>query len=420
MATLYNGNKVVALGSIKEIIKEVPTEQDLTLLGNQMRRAYAYTNETDVSNQYIFTNRFVSPVITSAAKTATNISFRGYSSSVSYCIMDGTLYTIAADGTFTQTGTNYVKYCGNTIVTTTKAGSLDISPGDVVCGHSNYYFIVNGSLYRGTSLVDNTGTWTDVADSASGGSNAIGIRDNVIMVIRASDNAIKRVASLTEMSQISHWHYSNSHTMVANSNTVFYYSNGLTYANADTATPTTVTYESPIKKINPNMVLLTNGNLYYVPNNTLIDTNVLDICDTLQVYGKSNGIYFATSSGINVPTFNKIYSYGSNCILDTNYCSSGNNYSFMFKTNNNAIQETTIFSVNGENTAYSDIENLNSHVNITSKTDLKIVADSKDYLRDSAKDGIFKFIPPELKTHVFSDQELCQAYLNGGLQQNNS
>ena len=417
---LYLGSSEI--NPVISTIKEVPTEQDLTLMGNELRKACAYTNvqlaagKVRVAHLPYKKNTIVFSDLMDY--NGGNLYIDGSTDSSKYIIIDGKCYSKSVSDTsitLTQYGvdTNWILkaqyweikgnralYNGVTVV--------ENFTNVVMC--PPYNIIIDGVLYNvyDRNPVDNTGVWT-FFDYYQG------IKDGTLYYYY---NGTFFPVEEGNVSGVFGWNQ-NVNSYYSIDNTLYSYS-----VNTSTGVVTKNTvfqYESKIKRIlsDNGLVLLENNKVYY--RNTLIQNNVTNARITSGIdYGylvTNNGdIYSLTASGNT--TF--LTNIGDGTIIETpsNYCN-GSWDLFIIKYANEStfdIQSTLYTTKNTFTKAWELPTLYSSDVEVQGNA-LSIIYDNKVYTRDNSKDSTFTFVPDVLQNHTFNDQELCQAYLNAGARQ---
>lgn len=155
---------------------------------------------------------------------------------------------------------------------------------------------------------------------------------------------------------------------------------------------------------------------------TIVSENIKDV---LLLVGGNNHITLESDGKLKIGTFSNNTSGAT--LLDTisaeaelvhpyNYAGNSDNW-LMIRYPEEADVITTIYTttLTDSTNAYVDT-NVATPQTITARTTNTITVGGKVYTRDTSKDSTFSFVPTELSNHIFNDQELCQIYLNAGLQ----
>lgn len=439
---LYLGSSEI--NPVIATIKEVPTEQDLTLMGNELRRAYAYTNVENVSGQY----NIFSPNYTAIMEQPFEITGPCYASTT-HVIINGVVYSVSSSnnkliltqvtnsGTWKKIGGLYSKYLvsTNNTIWTCSSNPSAINMNNITLHDPEIldnYIIDNGILYKvsnGLKMFDNSGNWSYVG---TGG----GIRNNKIVkfTINSSKTGFSEVVDCfdTEFSPL----------LIGTYETKFYgYKNNKFYF----AEPSSNKYNSVVNTTGHTPIAIFHSvwdsTGCICEDNNFYTFNINESSNAVSLSLKFSNItsWFKTGNGSGIfRNGSQIYAYThatqTNPINDTfsnisflpDYSSClvsmgstmGNNV--FLKYGNSYITRTTKYKSRYTTTkAYESLTNSIPNQDITYGSDSSIIINNKTYNRDANNDGIFTFVPNELANHTFTDQEICQAYLNAGIIQQN-
>jgi len=458
MSTLYFGSS----SGMPSIVKEttVPAGNYLAALGNQLRKAYAYTYSENISGMYKFIMKYNNIIYTSDPIEITsgyNFAPMNYQSSyyMNGAVINNKLYSFSlADNkiTFTQQGVDtdwefWVRhnaaspnYCikDNKIYTlnssydnTSRMITDEINNFSIgEYGSSRKYFINNNSLYIGGGKTDSSAEWTNLFYSGGGYNEywLMGIRNNTVTILnRGNTNNTNTIINIPEIPV-------DAKTLnIFGTDRIYFTKNKLLYTcifNYSNNTYEVKVYEFPNEIIH---VYYGSGTYCFVT----IDNKIYDIYNNNYQYKSDfivdlNTCYFdsATHRYLKVEN-NTLYNYSSNT-QTTIYTDTENNFTIMpnksFSQNtqnlatndalyticfgNNAINKETIYvpkTINQK--VYNNLNNMYNTSNITSSTNNSITIGNKTYYRDLTSDSTFNFVPDELLTSNFSDQEMCQAAL---------
>ena len=453
MAILYNGGTRISLGATREVIKEVPTEKDLTLMGNELRRAYCWSRQENLNGMCIiydsYTNMFSSSF--QATNVFLGINKTDYDSSASnshgadynsYAVIDGKLYTVTSNSsgiTLTQYGTdtdwekvlyyspsyalknNLIYADVNSTSTSITTGNIDFKqPGFAY--YIKYVFINDGKIYY-NSVLKNSNNWSCFYCYFSF-YYGVGLSNNKICAYNIDNNDFKQLFEYTINDPCLFSSSGNVGTIAFAIDNVFYKYN-FSSSNGTTSGGSNITFNYNIKKIINNgfysslyLILLNNGDVYN-SNNVFIMSNVKDI-----MCGFGYCPIILTND-------NKLYDISGNLKHDFNGEVVVNNTNYFcpylqcFKLLEDTYIKYNIFTIQyleDVNKGYQVYNDSESDVNVSNVSDYSITVNGNEYTRNGSEDAIFTFIPEDLENHTFSDTDLLQAYLDAGIrqQQNNN
>ena len=446
---LYLGSSEINPVETVEVIKEVPTEKDLTLMGNELRRAYCWTRQENVNGMCqlydAFTNKF------SSSFQATNVhiieigtyTHRKGDSYTMAAIIDGKLYFINSDSTgitMTQQGTNigwedrintnYYIRNGNIYSSYNNANnntsSFAVANGcksNCASTDAPILYINNGYIYQNKTSLNIKAKSVAVLWSAY--SYFLYIDDDGHLCYTNKNQTTKNIISNNVFTDLRFFTYDTGHyALIYNKKTAMFF-NGTSFSYQ-------YTFDSDIKHIyrtsSGGYVLLTDGKLYSVSSASNCVLKRSDIKSQLTNGYGYNYVYpfYALTTDnkiIKIDNNNVIYTFSStpDLILST---TDRNLYISCFK-----FTEDEIITHNLYTTQYADeitkAYTTNSSrtclkYNITLKTTDTITVNGEVYTRNGSGDLVFDFIPEDLENHTFTDVELLNSYLNAGIIQQNS
>jgi len=435
---LYLGSSEINPVETVEIIKEVPTEKDLTLMGNELRRAYCWSKTVDAQGMCqiyspytnIFSEAFEATTIKGLSIKSNNYISDNDST---YVIIDGKLYSVSVTSsaiTLTQQGNdtdwndvnNSIWIKGGKIYTSYSNASSGTNPimnsiNTILPKYGGYYtfFINDGNLYYGSTLVDGSGVWTDIKNFTSN-VYGVGLRNNKLYFYFS--NSYKDFGLDYTITNPDLYGFSPSNVYFCLGNKLY-----LSYINYNggyvISTKLYYEYPSNIKKISTGynrpekVVLLENGDVYYDKTKKL---------SNIKTYITYTNEYFLSND-------DKIYKYDGTLIRENfpsdTFKEKGPNYSCFQYTNSGSTitynQYTTQY-VDEITKSYPTYISSGNSSPVTSSSSSSITVNGNEYTRNGSGDAVFTFIPEDLENHTFSDTDLLQAYLDAGIrqQQNNN
>ena len=452
---LYLGSSEINPVETVEVIKEVPTEKDLTLMGNELRRAYCWSRQENVnglcviydsytnmfSNSFQATNVFLGINKTDYEMSADNSHGAAYNS---YAVIDGKLYTVTSNTsgiTLTQYGTDTdwekvlyynssYKYAlkNNLIYTYVNSTSTSITTGNIdfkqpgFAYNTKYGFINDGKIYY-NSVLKNSNNWSCFYCYFSM-YYGVGLSNNKICAYHIDNNIFKQLFDYTINDPCLFSSSGDVGTIAFAIDNVFYKYN-FSSSTGTTSDGSNITFNYNIKKIintgfysSLYLILLNNGDVYN-SDNVFIMSNVKDI-----MCGFGYCPIILTND-------NKIYDISGNLKYDFNGEVVVNNTNYFgpylqcFKILEDVYIKYNIFTIQyleDINKGYHSYNDLENDVNVSNVSDYSITVNGDVYLRNGADDAIFTFVPEDLENHTFSDTDLLQAYLDAGIrqQQNNN
>jgi hypothetical protein len=425
------------MNNLADSIANIP-EANYTLMGNELRRAYGWTHEEDVSGTCQIYNPYRD--IFSSSFTATNIKGLIYNNNItssnvitpaetSYAIIDGKLYLLSIQsntiiltqqGTATDwedtNGTIFVKngkiYFSYSTANNNQTPYITaINPKFSSIGYCGNIFINDNKLYNGNTLIDGSGIWTDLKSWLSSAYYDIGLRNNKLYFYSA--NGIKDTGINYIITDGNLYGKTAGNCYFAIDNTLYTFSYNYNTGTINGNVTLYNTYSSKIKKVSTGynfpapIVLLENGDLYYLKVKKA--SNIIN-------YITYNGTYFLSNDC-------KIYDYNGNIIrsMPTNIIKTQGIAYSCFKYINGTIgtNRYTISYINNITKAYAGYENEEGIELVNSASVNNIYINSLKYTRNPNIDSIFTFIPEDLENCTFSDADLIRAYLDAGLKQGN-
>ena len=442
---LYLGSSEINPVETVEVIKEVPTEKDLTLMGNELRRACAYTNVQEGSGKYqlaYFSNSELyksSELYNGICKTYSSlITADGVSSSVG---VSNSQLKVTRISNFTDWNilvsalSSINSYTG---IRNNKLYVKNAFQGDTISNYILCYsgMIIDGKLYyldySQSILLDDTGVWTSAYCSSnySWDVKASGIR-NGYFTVKSSTYGISVFGdfSLRDDWSLSCTGYPSYAKIITITDNLEIYSISF---NNNSFTPTKLgnLQKTPLKIFSKSddytfskgfVILNTDNTLDFYNSSGTLNLEVSNCkgyvpLSTADLILKDNGNLYKLNSN-NLVLLENI---GENAQISTglNFGYSNSVMVISYLDTNPVYTTLYVPSTIGTN-AYVNTESLSAKI-ITTTTSNSITVDGREYFRDSTKDSIFKFVPTELANHTFTDQELCQAYLNAGFIQQNS
>lgn len=451
---LYLGSSEI--NPVISTIKEVPTEQDLTLMGNELRRAYAYTNVQDGSGKSQILIQNGSSIPYKSTELYNNLEC--FNNSV---VIDGKAYQTSISNNqvlLTQIGTdtdwdillNYngtagymmcgiknhklyssTSYLTNTLNSWITQSGKPNGSGSVIVDGAIYY-----TGYRSSEayLIDDTGTWTSIAREHR---PVVGIRNEYYTAIHSTYG----MTIFNDFKFKDDWYIidSDGSTLVINDNLDVYY---IKYNNGTfTSTKKTTLSKIPKKLIAvPNIssgpygyIILNNDNTLDFYSSSFVLKRTEENCKNIIITSitpsyyllKTNGdLYYLTITSLGAISLTLLENIGNNAQLFSHFTKYMNGTPGALKItyyDTNPVYSTLYVPSTIGTNAYITTTSLSSKT-ITTTTNNSIIVEGREYFRDTSKDSTFNFVPPELANHTFTDQELCQAYLSAGInqQQNNN
>ena len=428
------GGKLPELQNFDNLAESINSIPNFTLMGNELRKACAYTHTDNISNQCRIvykSNDNQDDAKFSSYFTATNCEISG-----GYVIIDGKLFKIVTNDdqlTLEQVGSdeNWSKLCEGgfflknnyTEIYSWRDYNTPLFTGtNIQC--SRNYFISNGNLYKiihssssgfypsSCQLIESSGLWTSI--KANDFDYAVGIRNNQLTYYNKSTEAFEVIYDKNvDVYYIStnYGNASNTYFGVGSGSTLikWKYNNNKTTINcADTIVYLTESISS-------------NSNIFYVLQNNylLVNKGISDVdlySESLEWYKKNNKLYKVSYAYVNDGNAFEVNIDATN-IIDI-YCSYRSNYCIVRYGEDSSAKET-VYSTKLDNKEkiYNSVSSLEGTTTFTEDAPDVITIDNKEYLRDTTKDSVFEFVPDELNNHTFTDTELCQAYLNAGLKE---
>ena len=439
---LYLGSSEINPVETVEVIKEVPTEQDLTLMGNELRRAYCWSRQENINGmcQLYHSRKNLFSELFNA--TTVEVPLGRYSDSdnnTTYCIIDGKLYTVTYNTTniiLTQYGTDtdWEKVLNTNIFikngnVCSKTGTIYSQCNGAYPVYSSSYYANNNKIYSGSTIkLSLPGNCLHSYGSNMDNNYTPVLIDNHIYTVSINNNVVRKLLDYTITNPDLFDNYSYSGFIFAINDTIYKYTHNTT--NGTISLVNSYTMETSVKKVMRNfncyLILLTNGKLYRAEyNNTAkptlpTDTLFKDIrgndAGTLGIGLSQNNILYKLNQNTDDARLVKIYEFES----ETNFKCNGNGYLSCFIFSSKGYRKTFKYTsqyINEITKSYASVETTNGVLPINSKTNSSITVNGNEYTRDGANDSVFKYIPEDLENHTFTDTDLLQAYLDAGIRQ---
>jgi len=439
------------LVNIPDTIDTISNEPDYTAMGNELRKANAYTWVEDFNNTCILFDTYTGKF--SENFEANNVKVRHYdtmnndSHGTSYTncniIADGKLYKVTSNSSsivMTQQGTNdgwedtngayyvrngkiYSSYSNADAETSPRADAINFSP--IGSCYSQSCYINDNKAYFGNTQKYTTYNKIDLFMIRHTLDNRHGhiINNGYLYKCKNSENTGSLIFNL-QIPNKKIWWTSTSRIHFFVDKTFYAYNSD--YSNNTASLSGSYTFTSQILDFFYIYVLLANGNLYYIgsiSNPVLILENCKQFLNNwtghttfgpekVHVITNDNKIYRLNSGS--TPTLVRTFSVNMQ-VLNTNI----SEYISCLKFMESETVDHDLYTIQYNNDitkAYSSNNYISAtSYNVISKTNESITVGEHTYNRNTSKDTVFNFIPEDLENHTFSDADLLQAYINAGI-----
>lgn len=405
------------------------TKLNFTDMGNELRKAYAYKYSKDVNQQCRLCFSTANMVdafnctwcsILSEAETGSTGSVNG-----SVYVIDGKLYAASKDGSdiiLTQLGTDsdwIWAACG-------------------VFAKSNAVYIYSNS--SGTFVQKMTGSNPQPIY------NVGGTRSNIRPCV-INNTLYKNLGDTSEgyvISDIRICFYEGYYlSYIKNSDNKFYFM----YNNVEYCPFTSTSYTPDnLFVVDASAAHFINNTFYYydvyydTSFSCIHDYKIKSLMGTLMFIDINNDVYSINSNTQKISKIGTAIDYQRAFWIDTNYklrygsnttfsitlpetARIKKNYDYKYSTNRNGcmivydgstIESEILYTTSLMSKFYSRLNASSPNITSFTKNTNSITYNNKRYNRSQSDDQVFAFIPNELSSHNFSDQELCQAYLAAG------